>query len=159
MDFKQMELDLRLQPERDLDENISILMAFAHHQLVLAEDGFPVKNRHEGYGILAEHFVLINGAMKDVKNGMANLLRVLPVDDYKAADAVSSIDNSLAELIKAATRMSAEAKRIADDLFNSASTEKTPMEEYMEEAGGFEEAPDGGDGNGEGSKDGCEDHD
>lgn len=141
MDYEQMELDLRLQPERDLDENIGILLSFAHHQL-MSECGAAVKNRHEGYGILAEKFVSITKSMKDVKNGMNALLCVLPVDDYKAVDSVISIDGSLTELVKAVVQMSAEAKRISDDLFKSAAMDRTPLEEYMEEQDGFEEAPD-----------------
>ena len=47
MNYEQMELDLRLQPERDLDENIGVLMSFAHQQLMSEIPDGTVKNRHE----------------------------------------------------------------------------------------------------------------
>jgi hypothetical protein len=143
MSYEQMEMDLRLQPERDLDENIGVLMSFAHQQLMSEMPDGAVKNRHEGYGILAEKFVAVGAAMKAIQDGMKSYLRILPVDDYKAVDAVSSIDNSLTDLVTATVKMAAEAKRINDDLFRHASETKTPLEDYMDSQGdGFEEAED-----------------
>ena len=143
MNYEQMELDLRLQPERDLDENIGVLMSFAHQQLMSEIPDGTVKNRHEGYGILAEKFVAVGAAMKAIQDGMKSYLRILPIDDYKAVDAVSSIDNSLTDLVTATVKMAAEAKRISDDLFRHASETKTPLEDYMDSQGdGFEETED-----------------
>ena len=74
---------------------------------------------------------------------MKSYLRILPIDDYKAVDAVSSIDNSLTDLVTATVKMAAEAKRINDDLFRHASETKTPLEDYMDSQGdGFEETED-----------------
>lgn len=141
-DGEQYELDLRLDWERDLEENIGVMTEFVHQQL-LESAVSEVKNRHEGYGILAENMVAVNGALKGVKGGMDNLLKVLPVDDFKAIDEVASIDNSLTQLITTALQMSAEAKRISEDLYHKVSLTKTPMEEYLESqtetADGFSE--------------------
>ena len=143
MNYEQMELDLRLQPERDLDENIGVLMSFAHQQLMSEIPDKKEKNRHEGYGILAEKFVAVGAAIKAIQDGIKSYLRILPIDDYKAVDAVSSIDNSLTDLVTATVKMAAEAKRINDDLFRHASETKTPLEDYMDSQGdGFEETED-----------------
>lgn len=142
-EYEQMEMDLRLQPERDLDENIGILLSFAHRQLI-DECKEIVKNRYEGYGILTERFALINGAMKDVKKGMDTLMGTLSGNDSAAADAVAFIDNSLSALVKTTVQMSAEARRTADDLYMASANTKTPLEEYMEEQDGFEETPEDG---------------
>ena len=53
MKYEQTELDLRLDWEKDMDENIEILISFAHRVLMDAQGGNLVKNRHEGYGLLS----------------------------------------------------------------------------------------------------------
>ena len=140
--YEQMEMDLRLQEERDLDENIGIVIEFAHKQLLTQIGESKVKNRHEGYGILADKFASLNATLKSVKDGMVAMLRILPTDDHKAIDAVASVDNSLTDLVVAAVSMAAEAKRINDDLYNGLIG--TPIEEYISSlenaSDGFEEA-------------------
>lgn len=139
--YGQMEMDLRLRPEIELEENIGIVIEFAHSQLEEEKIGNSVKNRHEGYGLLAERFANLSNSLKNVKDGMTAMLRILPVDDHKAIDAVASIDNSLTDLVVAAVSMAAEAKRINDDLYKNLSDYKTPLEMYSEGLGdGFEEA-------------------
>lgn len=117
MKYEQTELDLRLDWERDMDENIEVLVSFAYRVLMNAQEGNVVKNRHEGYGLLAEQYVNVNAALKGLKDDMAAYLKILPVDDFKAVDAVASIDGSLHKLIVAAVRMAAQAKRISDELY------------------------------------------
>ena len=140
MKYEQTELDLRLDWERDMDENIEILVSFAHRVLMEAQAGNLVKNRHEGYGLLAEQYVNVNTALKSLKDDMAAYLKILPIDDFKAVDAVASIDGSLHKLIVAATNMAAQAKRISDELYTMTQSYKSPLEEYADsqEADGFE---------------------
>lgn len=140
MKYEQTELDLRLDWERDMDENIEILVSFAHRVLMEAQAGNLVKNRHEGYGLLAEQYVNVNTALKSLKDDMAAFLKILPIDDFKAVDAVASIDGSLHKLIVAATNMAAQAKRISDELYTMTQSYKSPLEEYADgqEADGFE---------------------
>lgn len=140
MKYEQQELDLRLDWERDMDENIEVLVSFAHRVLMDAQEGNIVKNRHEGYGLLAEQYVNVTTTMKSLKDDMAAYLKILPVDDFKAVDAVASIDGSLHKLIVASVNMAAQAKRISDELYQMTASIKTPMEEYMESQNdGFEE--------------------
>lgn len=139
----QYQLDCRLDAERRLDENISVVIEFAHKQLEHKVGNNFVKNRHEGYGLLAEHFSVLNRLLKDVNNGMSMLLKTLSIDDFKAIDAIASIDNTLMSVVCGAVQMAAEARRINDDLYHNAPLESTPLEDYMAENDGFEEVGDG----------------
>jgi hypothetical protein len=141
MKYEQAELDLRLDWERDMDENIEVLVSFAYRVLMNAQEGNMVKNRHEGYGLLAEQYVNVTAALKGLKDDMAAYLKILPIDDFKAVDAVANIDGSLHKLIVAAVCMAAQAKRISDELYTMTQSVRSPLEEYAEsqEEGDFEE--------------------
>ena len=134
----QYQLDCRLDSERDLEENVSIMITFAHRQLEARVGDNFVKNRYEGYGLLSEQFSGLAKALKEVGNGMTTFLKIMPLGDSRAIDAVASIENSLADVAKQAVRMAAEAHRINDDLYHNA-PETTPLEEYIAENDGFEE--------------------
>lgn len=134
----QYQLDCRLDSERNLEENVSIMITFAHRQLEARVGDNFVKNRYEGYGLLSEQFSGLAKALKEVGNGMTTFLKIMPLGDSRAIDAVASIENSLADVAKQAVRMAAEAHRINDDLYHNA-PETTPLEEYIAENDGFEE--------------------
>ena len=134
----QYQMDCRLDSERDLEENVSIMITFAHRQLEARVGDNFVKNRSEGYGLLSEQFSGLAKALKEVGNGMTTFLKIMPLGDSRAIDAVASIENSLADVAKQAVRMAAEAHRINDDLYHNA-PETTPLEEYIAENDGFEE--------------------
>ena len=134
----QYQMDCRLDSERDLEENVSIMITFAHRQLEARVGDNFVKNRYEGYGLLSEQFSGLAKALKEVGNGMTTFLKIMPLGDSRAIDAVASIENSLADVAKQAVRMAAEAHRINDDLYHNA-PETTPLEEYIAENDGFEE--------------------
>lgn len=138
----QYQLDCRLDSERNLEENVSIMITFAHRQLEARVGDNFVKNRYEGYGLLSEQFSGLAKALKEVGNGMTTFLKIMPLGDSRAIDAVASIENSLADVAKQAVRMAAEAHRINDDLYHNA-PETTPLEEYMAENDGFSEVEDG----------------
>ena len=134
----QYQLDCRLDSERDLEENVNIMISFAHKQLEAKVGDNFVKNRYEGYGILSEQFAGLSKELKEVGSGMATFLKIMPLGDTRAIDSVASIENSLADVAKQAVRMAAEAHRINDDLYHNA-PETTPLEEYIAENDGFEE--------------------
>ena len=134
----QYQMDCRLDSERDLEENVSIMITFAHRQLEARVGDNFVKNRYEGYGLLSEQFSGLAKALKEVGNGMTTFLKIMPLGDSRAIDAVASIENSLADVAKQAVRMAAEAHRINDDLYHNA-PETAPLEEYIAENDGFEE--------------------
>ena len=120
----QYQLDCRLSSERSLEENTNIMIDFAH-DIVKAQKPGVVKNRHEGYGILAEAMCVLNLQTKAVGDGMKNFLTNLSSDDD-----IQAIER--AESIVAAVTMAAWAKRIGDDLYEGAGSFRTPLEEYAE---------------------------
>ena len=126
----QYPLDCRLSSEWNLEENTSVMIDFAH-DIVKTQKPGKVKNRHEGYGILAEAMCVLNGQIKSVSDGMKTfLINLSSDDDIRAIERTESISNALADTIVAAVTMAAEAKRISDDLYESAGDFRSPLEEY-----------------------------
>lgn len=114
----QYVLDCRLDHEVSLEENTIKFIDFATEIRKIAVDGKKVRNRHEGYGFLAEaHQNLIRTA-KLVKDAMTDLLNVLPSDDTAAVDKVEAIAAALEDCVKAGAEMAAEAKRVSYDLYH-----------------------------------------
>jgi len=96
-----------------------------------------VKNRHEGYGISAEHYIIMQKAFKSVKTDMDDFLKLLPVEDKNALNTVSSLYNSAIDMGVAAMEFAAQCKRILADLYDK---EKSPLEQYMDEMESDKEA-------------------
>lgn len=94
--------------------------------IVLSE----VKNRHEGYGISAEHYIIMQKAFKSVKTDMDDFLKLLPVEDKNALNTVSSLYNSAIDMGVVAMEFAAQCKRILADLYDK---EKSPLEQYIDE--------------------------
>ena len=94
--------------------------------IVLSE----VKNRHEGYGISAEHYIIMQKAFKSVKTDMDDFLKLLPVEDKNALNTVSSLYNSAIDMGVVTMGFAAQCKRILADLYDK---EKSPLEQYMDE--------------------------
>lgn len=135
----QYNIDCRLSGERTMEENVNVMIGFATD--ICREQNRQVKNRHEGYGYLAEAHQNVIKAVKALKDGMSDLLDTLPVSDSMAVDKTQSVANTLADVILTATQMAAEANRISKDLYQESwnGTEPTPLEKYAEENDGFEE--------------------
>ena len=91
-----------------------------------------VRNRHEGYGLLADAHQNVIKAMKGLKDGMGDLLDSLAINDGVAVDKTESVANALADVIHTATIMAAEAKRVSGDLYKE-SWNSTPIEQYLNE--------------------------
>ena len=114
----QYQLDCRLDSEKSLEENILALIDFVC-EIKEKENGEKrVRNRHEGYGILADAYVAVTFAMKKVKDGMNELLAQITVEnDAAAVDKIDSLTNTLIEAIVAITTMAALGRVISTDLF------------------------------------------
>lgn len=143
--FKQMDengqynIDCRLSSERDMDENVSAIIQFATDLRKEQVGDDKIRNRHEGYGLMADRFQEVATKMKGVNDGMKQLLQMLPMGDSAAIDKTESIANALEDLIAEAVQMAAEAKRVSGDLFdqNWSGPEETPLEQL--EDNGFED--------------------
>ena len=90
-DYEQMEIDVRLESEKDLKTNVGKVIKFFYdkRRLEAEESGWPlkqVKSKHEGYGIAAEAFSKIGAKMKALDRGMKDYLALLQV---KGEDGVS----------------------------------------------------------------------
>ena len=83
-----------------------------------ATENKRIRNRHEGYGFLAEAHQEVIRSAKAVKDSMTDLLNVLPQDDSQAVDKTESIVAVLEDLLKSTVLMAAEGKRISSDLFH-----------------------------------------
>lgn len=116
--------------KEDLKENMQEIANRTLEQIkentVLSE----VKNRHEGYGISAEHYITMQKAFKSVKTDMDDFLKLLPVEDKNALNTVSSLYNSAVDMGVVAMEFAAQCKRILADLYDK---EKLPIEQYIDE--------------------------
>lgn len=141
-DYEQTALDMRLESERTIAENIMTTIKFVEAMTVDGDNPpSKVRNRHEAYGIAAERFSAVNGAIKSIKGDMEQLLRTLADPNYPALEAVSSLCNSSARAANIIIEMAAEMQRTLSDLYTYETVGKTPLEELAESAeDDFEEA-------------------
>lgn len=110
-----------------------------------AVDALPlVRNRHEGYGLLAEAYQGVNSAMTSVKAAMADCLRALSGGDGIFQDAASNAFNSLLDTCIAAVGMGVQALNVIYRIEGiRANQPPTPLEELAaEEAPPTEDADD-----------------
>lgn len=142
-DYEQMELDTR----KELTKAVAQLTAEAIGTVrdmigKCGEAPSAVRNRHEAYGIAAEHYGKITTIVKSIKNDCGALLGTLADPNYPAVEATSSIVNSTTEAAAILLIAAAEMKRTLDNLYlaESLEQERTPMEEYMDGSTDFEEA-------------------
>jgi len=140
MDYEQMEMDLRLDYEKNLKDNIQTVVRFNHEKYM--DEAYPsrVNNHHEGYGILSEHETVLTKAVKGVRGDMDTFLKILPNGQADAISTCGSVYNSCVMTAVAAIQMATQAKRILDDLYDPVTPIERAIEEGLEEDGSeFEE--------------------
>lgn len=147
MEYEQMEMDVRLDSERDLKENISTVVKFLYDQRNREVNVSKVRNKHEGYGIAAEAFAKIAGKEKIVKTTMSMYLGGLQVNGEDCIQTVSSLYNSVVDMACDTISMAADLHKILNDMYYDVDS-RTPLEKAIDEAkadntpdDGFEEAP------------------
>lgn len=142
-EYEQMEFDVRLESDRDLQENVNLAIDFACKQ-VQQERPKTIENRHEAYGILAEQYARVQKSMKEVNESFKKYGLILPIDDVAAVEAANSINNAATEAVYEAVKLVAFANKAMNDLYQNNSYENTPLEDYMDEQenDGFEEVED-----------------
>ena len=140
-EYEQMEFDTRSDLKRGVagltGETISMVQTMITN---CGEAPAAVRNRHEAYGIAAEHLASITAIVKSIKNDCGTLLGTLADPNYPAVEATSSIINSTTEAAAVMLIAAAEMKRTLDNLYmaESQGTERTPLEELAD--GAFEDA-------------------
>ena len=134
MNYEQMELDLRLDYERDLKTNVVTVTSFAGQKM--AEDleaaGRPlttIRSKQEAYGVAAQQFVKVLQKQKSLKSEMEDFLKILD-GDGEATQIAGTLYNAGIELAQEAVIMAAHAKRILEDLYYTDGM--APLESYVE---------------------------
>lgn len=113
-DYEQMEIDVRLESEKDLKTNVGKVIKFFYdkRRLEAEESGWPlkqVKSKHEGYGIAAEAFSKIGAKMKALDRGMKDYLALLQVKGEDGVSICGNIYSQALELAMEAIGMAADA--------------------------------------------------
>ena len=92
-----------------------------------------VRNRHEGYGLLAEAYMSVNGGMDNLKAAMRDCLKSLAGDDGNFQDAASNAFNSLLDTCIATVRMGVQALNVIYSIEGLRAENPTPMEAMARE--------------------------
>lgn len=129
-EYEQMEMDFTLERDRNLKTNIETVAKFAGYQLEDECAVSTIRNKHEAYGVAAENFSKLGATIKNVSTDMGTFLKILQSQDADCVSVAGSLYNSSIEVAQAAIVLAAHANRIMNDLYY-----KTPVEEYIEEAG------------------------
>lgn len=88
----------------------------------------PVRNRHEGYGLLAEAYLGVSGAVDNVKAAMRDCLKALSGTDGNFQDAASNTFNSLLDTCIAVVAMGVQALNVIYNIDGIRAADPTPME-------------------------------
>lgn len=111
-----------------------------------AMDALPlVRNRHEGYGLLAESYMGVNGAMDNVKAAMRDCLKSLSGTDANFQDAASNAFNSLLDACIAVAAMGVQTLNAIYKISDIRSAATTPMEDLAADADPEEDIPEDAD--------------
>ena len=92
----------------------------------------PVRNRHEGYGLLAEGYVGVKGAVDNVNAAMRDCLKSLSGTDLNFQDAASNLYNALLDTCIAVAGMGVQALNVIYRI-QSRPVDATPLEELAAE--------------------------
>lgn len=140
-EYEQMELDTRSDVQAAIEDKCQSTIKAAMAMITGSKNPpASVRNRHEAYGIAAEHLANIAGMVKVAKNSAGTLLSTLSDPNLPAVEAASALATAFDKLVTAASIGAAEMRRAASDLYTAdvEGTEyPTPMEEL---AGAFEDA-------------------
>lgn len=142
--YEQLEFDIETRKDLTIAVGKLIAETIGNVQEMIqscCEAPEPVRNRHEAYGIAAEHYAKIADDVKAIKGDLATLLGTLSDPNFPALEATSSIYNSMAEAAVTMIIAAAEMRRTLDNLYIAERIEeKSPIEEYIENTAEFEDA-------------------
>lgn len=136
-EYEQMEMDIRLDSERDLKDNLVKVIQFTYNnqEREREESGSlaPVRNKNEGYGIAAATYTRIVKCEKDLKGGMNDYLTKLQVEGDEAIKECSRLYDATLNVAMNAIIMAADMTRILNDLYYGSDSPKTPLEDAFDD--------------------------
>ena len=140
-EYEQMELDTR----KDLDraaEKITLDTVKDIQEMIARCGERPerVRNRHEAYGIAAEHYNAAAVAVKRLGKDCDSLLGTLSGPNYPALEATSSIVNSAMGAAQVILKAAAEMRRTLDNLYSVENNVNAPLFDLVREAAEFQNA-------------------
>ena len=136
-EYEQMEMDIRLDSERDLKDNLVKVIQFTYNnqEREREESGSlaSVRNKNEGYGIAAAAYTRIVKCEKDLKGGMNDYLTKLQVDGDAAIKECSMLYDAALNVAMNSIKMAADMTRILNDLYYGSDSQKTPLEDAFDD--------------------------
>ena len=144
---EQLQLDTRSEMAMQVDNEASVAIDSVT-ELIKAY-GYrkaPVRNRHEAYGVAAEHYSAIAGTTKMIKHDLEDLLGTLSQPSLNAVEAISAIGNSVRKAVIVTLYAAAEMRLTLEGLFDaenhdseySGDSTQPGLDSFLE-AGSFEE--------------------
>ncbi len=102
-----------------------------------------IHNRHEAYGVAAEHYSKMLAVTKSIGKDLDGLLSTLPRPKYSAVEAMSSVVNGVMALADAAIEAAAQFRRTLSDLYEVEEQGHEEPAEYEQASldDSFDEAP------------------
>ena len=126
---EQMSFNTDPESIRSITQNVAEAIGSAKQNI--DNSNAHVKTRHEGYGIVAQIFNSLDGAVKSAKKDRDQYLNVLPTSDKAAIEATSALQQSAAAIAVIAAELSAWSQKISEDLYYEESEEPTPIEQWL----------------------------
>lgn len=100
----------------------------SQYQGQLSTDALPlVRNRHEGYGLLAEAYVGVNGSIDNIKAAMRDCLKALAGDDSSFQGAAENTFNALLDSAIAITGMTVQTLNVIYKIMEKRQNEPAPL--------------------------------
>lgn len=136
----QLQIDLRLENEAELEEHMSQFVEKIIENNIPSE--LTIKNKHEAYGVVAEHFSLVTNKAKGIKTDMGTLLSFLSFENNESnvVNTISNIYSTALSTAKEAIVLSAFCQKIMKDFYDKIGDDSTPLEELIENGVEFGEA-------------------
>ena len=100
------------------------------------------RNRHEGYGLLAESFVTLCGAVDSVKAGMKDCLKTLSGEDQAFLSATDATYSALVDLAISTVQMGVQGMNIIRQMMDRIQHTPLPLEEYANEVASEDDSED-----------------
>lgn len=123
-EYEQMQMDTRTKVEKKtFDLTVDAIAEIK--QLMAESEGTrnPIRNRHEAFGVAAQHQAKISAENKLIKKKLEGLLATLEDPDYNAPLQVDAIAGEMVQMAKASLLAAAEVGRAARDLLNQVEDE------------------------------------